>query len=65
VQQPTEIRVTAVPARPHNGLASVYMLIDVFVAPLLIFVVDELNNFPIADFKAHVCEIISKTYFLP
>ena len=31
-----------------------------FVAPFLIFVVDELDDFPIADFKAHGYKIASK-----
>ena len=46
----TEIRVTAVPTRPNNGFASVRMPIDVFVAPFFVFVVDELDDFPIPNF---------------
>ena len=60
VQQPTEIRIAAVPTRPHNGFASVCMLINMLVAPFLIVVVDELDDFPIADFKAHGYKIASK-----
>ena len=62
VQQPAEIRIAAVPTRSHNGLAPICMLINMFVAPFLIFVVDELDDFPIADFKAHDCKITSKIY---
>jgi len=64
-QQPTEIRIAAVPTRPHNGFAPICMSINMFVAPFLIFVVDELDDLPVADLEAHVIWAASKINLFP
>jgi hypothetical protein len=40
------------------------MAIDVLVAPFLIVIVDELDDLPVANFKAHRCGLVVNTYRL-